>query len=136
MKFVVDANILFAALIKNSHTRHLLLHPDLELYTPEYVFDEIRKHIRTLTAKTGLSKAELNELLDDLLTISQIQSVAFKDFQKHVPIAKSISPDLSDVPYFALCLHLGCPLWSNDMKLKEQTKVAIYTTEELTAFMQ
>lgn len=135
MKVVVDANILFAALIKNNHTRHLLLHPGLELYVPEYLFDEIKKHIGTLTSKTGLSGSEVSELLDNLLSIGQIQTLAFEDFQKLLPKAESISPDLADAPYLALCLLLRCPLWSNDARLKEQELVKVITTAELSKLL-
>ncbi len=135
MKLVVDANILFAALIKDNHTRHLLLRPDLELYIPEYLFDEFKKHIITLTSKTGLTEPELDELLDSLLTVDQIHIVAFEDFEKLLPKAESTSPDLADAPYLALCLHLHCLLWSNDARLKEQKLVKVITTPELTKLL-
>jgi predicted nucleic acid-binding protein len=45
--------------------------------------------------------------------------------------AKAISPDVKDIPYFALALKLNCALWSNDKKLKDQDKVKIYSTEEI-----
>jgi len=35
MRLVVDANILVAALLKDSTTRELLLEEDLELFAPE-----------------------------------------------------------------------------------------------------
>ena len=46
-------------------------------------------------------------------------------------IAKRISPDLDDAPYFALALKQKCALWSNDKKLQEQSAVKVYTTEEI-----
>jgi predicted nucleic acid-binding protein len=37
MDLVVDANILFAALIKDSITSELMLHEDMHLYAPEFL---------------------------------------------------------------------------------------------------
>ena len=42
-----------------------------------------------------------------------------------------ISPDADDTAYIALALHLNCPIWSNDKKLKKQDKVKVITTKEL-----
>ena len=45
MKLVVDANILFSFFKKESFTRKFILsHPELELFTSEYVFEELEKY--------------------------------------------------------------------------------------------
>ncbi|GAI90273.1 unnamed protein product, partial [marine sediment metagenome] len=42
MKLVVDANILFSFFKKASFTRRFILsHPEIELFTPLYVFEEL-----------------------------------------------------------------------------------------------
>ena len=43
MRLVVDANIIFSSLIKDSITRKIILLEDLKLYAPEYVFIELEK---------------------------------------------------------------------------------------------
>ena len=40
MKFIVDANILFAALIKEGKTAELLLNPSFTLYAPDFLCQE------------------------------------------------------------------------------------------------
>ena len=43
MKFVIDTNILFSAIIRKSITRKVILSDVFELYVPEYLFEEINK---------------------------------------------------------------------------------------------
>lgn len=131
MILVVDANILFAALIKSGTTRHLLLISDYQLFVPEFSIQEFRKHLPELQKKTNLSEEKLNEILDELIEISDIKIVAFEEFKNKKDSAEKISPDINDTAYFALALHLNCSIWSNDKALKKQSKVKIITTKEL-----
>lgn len=132
MELVVDANILFAALIKNGHTRHLILTSGWTFYVPEFLLGEMRHHLDVLMEKTGLSKEELENLLDEFMTTANIKPVPFNDFKDYFDKAEGASPDPDDVHYFALALKLCCALWSNDKILKEQRSVRVYTTEELS----
>lgn len=135
MKLVVDANILFSFFKKASSTRRFILsHPEIELFTPVYVFDELEEHKRDVKFKAKidegifeLSKKELSEYV----TILPLEE--FKDFWA---AAKQISPDLDNVEYLAVALSLGCAIWSNDRDLKEkQSRVVVVTTEELTRLL-
>ena len=40
MRLVVDANIIFAALIKESTTAEILLHENIKFIAPEFLFKE------------------------------------------------------------------------------------------------
>ncbi len=131
MLLVVDANILFSALIKARGTRSILLFSDNAFFIPEYSFLEFKKHLPTLHKKTGLPEKEIIKLLERLLEISETTIVPFEEFKYQKEQAKSISPDPDDAAYFALSLHLNCALWSNDKELKKQDKVKIVTTKEL-----
>lgn len=44
MDLVVDANIVFAALIKESRTHELIFDEKLHLFTTEFFFTEFNKH--------------------------------------------------------------------------------------------
>ena len=44
MKLVVDANVLFAALIKKSSTAELLISDKLQFFAPEFLFAEFSKY--------------------------------------------------------------------------------------------
>jgi len=52
LKLVVDANILFAALIKESFTAELLLSDKLNFFAPEFLFDEFGKYENYILEKT------------------------------------------------------------------------------------
>jgi len=41
---VIDANVLFAALIKDSFSYNILFCGKFHLFTPEYIFEELEKH--------------------------------------------------------------------------------------------
>jgi len=135
MKLVVDANILFSFFKKDSFTRRFILsHPEIELFTPMYVFDELEEHKDEVKfkAKIGdiifeLSKKELLEY---------VTIVPLEEFKKFWEEAKQTSPDPDDVPYLAVALSLGCAIWSNDKDLKEgQSRVVVVTTEDLTKLL-
>ena len=129
MLLVVDANALFAAAIKGGPTSELFFSDNLELVTPEFILEEFEKHKPELIEKSGCSKDEF-EIFTAIL-LGCIKSVPLEDIKEFRNKAGSVSPDPKDVPYFALALKLGCPIWSNDKKLKEQSEVVIFSTEEL-----
>jgi len=62
MKFVIDTNILFSAMIKKSITRKVILSDVFVLYVPEYLFVEINKHKQQTLVEVYTTK-EVLELL-------------------------------------------------------------------------
>lgn len=52
-------------------------------------------------------------------------------YKDKLPEAMNLAFDKDDIDYFALALKLGCCIWSNDKKMKEQDKVIVYSTKEL-----
>ena len=56
MELVVDANILVSGLIKDGITRELMLSNDLDLYTSDFIFIELFKHIKEIAQKAGITK--------------------------------------------------------------------------------
>ena len=129
MNLIVDANVLFAALLKEGKTIEILLNPFFNFYSPEFIFEECEKYKEELLAKTHRTQEEFSELLEDLEEIINI--IPREDYRDKFDLGKEISPDENDFYYFALALKLNCAIWSNDKKLKEQTKVKVYLTEEL-----
>lgn len=110
MELIIDANILFSALIKDSHTRNFLLLSEHTFYTSEFVFDEVKKHINVISEKTLLSNDEIKFLLDDIITLANIKIIPANDYESYIEKAKQICPDINDVQYFALALKLKCPI--------------------------
>ncbi len=130
MRIVVDANILFSFFKRDSFTRGFVFtHPEIELFVPEHLFEEIDEHKNEV-----IEKAKVNGSVFDL-TINELRSlcnvVPIEDYQLKMVKARGLSPDPDDVDYFALALHLGCGIWSNDSSIRKQTEVLILRTEDV-----
>ncbi|MBI4214872.1 hypothetical protein HY546_02665 [archaeon] len=130
MDLIVDANVLFAALIKKGITQELLLRNDFHLYAPEFVLEEFYKYYDLVVAKTEMTRAEFYGVIGVFLrNVALIPASELKPFLRKATL---VSPDVKDVPYVALALKLGAPIWSNDRALKQgQKEVKVYNTSEL-----
>jgi len=129
MNIIIDANILFATLIKNGKTADILVNPFLVLNAPEIIFEEFSKYHEEIINKSHRNKEDFFSTLSyikELITI-----IPNSPFYEFIDQAKEVSPDSDDIMYFALALKLNCPIWSNDKKLKEQDRVKVYSTEDL-----
>src|SRR3989344_1583056 len=131
MELVLDANILFSALIRDSHTRHFLLFSGHSFYTPEFVFEEINDHMDEIKEKTMVSEPEIKEILGNIIAFGGIKIIPLDELKSHRDEAKRISPDPKDGHYIALPLKRKCAIWSNDRELKlKQDSVKVYASEE------
>lgn len=130
MDLIIDANIVFAALIKEGLTAELILEPEIHLFAPEFLFEEIDKHKEEILKKTSRSKGEVEELIEFLKL--KIEIVPKEDFEMCITEAEGICPDPNDYMYFALALKLRIPIWTNERDLKEkQNIVKVYSTKDL-----
>lgn len=132
MRFVLDTNILIAALVRKSTTRKLLLLPMFEFYIPEYALDEVKKHIPLIVKKSGLSNHELQVLLN--LLVENITIVPAENIKPYLNKAMEIIGhiDENDVPFVALALSLPNEgIWTNDTHFNQQKFIKIWTTEAL-----
>lgn len=129
MDLAVDANVLFAALIKDSITHTLLLSDKLHLFAPDFVFTEFEKHKEEILEKTERTDEEFFHLLEILKR--KLVLVPLQTLVPYIEEAERLTPDPDDMAYFALALHLHCAIWSNDKRLKEQHQIPIYHTHEL-----
>ena len=129
MILIIDANVLFSALIKDSFTAKLIFHDDILLSTPEFIITEFVKYEDLLLKKMHRTREEyvqIMHMLKDIITV-----VPMEEYSEYIEEAEKISPDPKDTLYLALALKLKCAVWSNDKKLKNQDKVKIYSTEDL-----
>ena len=133
MDLVIDANILFSALIKDSTTADLLFEKSLRLFSPEFIVDEFLKYEGLLLNKTSREKQSFIQILHILQDVVIV--IPKEEYSKFIKEAEEISPDEKDILYFALALKLRCGIWSNDKKLKEQNKIKVYSTGELRRFV-
>ena len=133
MELVIDANILFSALIKDSITAEMLFKEDLKLYAPKFIIEEFSKYEDLILNKTKRTKEgfiQIMHILNEIITL-----IPQEEYAQYMKEAKTISPDEKDTFYFALASKLKCGIWSNDKKLKEQDKVKVYATKEILAIL-
>ncbi|TLZ74668.1 MAG: PIN domain-containing protein [Methanobacteriota archaeon] len=132
MKLVVDANILIAALLRDSTTRRLLVAGGHDLHAPEYLFDEIETHRDELSKRSGQTTEALEEARSILRAhvTEHEESVYGNELEK----ANSLlaGRDAKDVPYVALALALTADgIWSEDRGLVSLGGLAVYRTSDL-----
>jgi putative PIN family toxin of toxin-antitoxin system len=133
MILVVDANILFSALIKDSSTAKLLFEESLNLCTSEFIIQEFFKYEDMILKKTHRTKEQfiqIMHMLKDIITV--VPKEEYSDFMSE---AESISPDEKDTLYFALALKFRCGIWSNDKRLRTQDKIKVYSTNDVMKFI-
>jgi predicted nucleic acid-binding protein len=127
MELIIDANILFSVLIKKGKTEELILNQDLELYAPEYLFEEFLKYKDLILAKTYRNERDFNEIITILM--KKITTIPVE--KTYLLKAKHIIMDINDIEYVALALQRKCAVWSNDKALARQDVVKVYSTTEL-----
>ncbi len=139
MKLVVDANIVFSALLSARSEASKLIAatwPPLELHAPEALKVEIALHREKLMRLSKLSKADLAIVEDrvfDRITIIPYESIEAHHWERAFDLVKGIDERYDQ--YIALALHLGHPLWTGDKKLinglRRKSFKLLITSEEL-----
>ncbi|MAF99458.1 MAG: hypothetical protein CMH61_02495 [Nanoarchaeota archaeon] len=132
MNIVIDSNVLFSALIKDSLTRKIILEYDGQFLFPSFIFEEMEKHKAELFRKSGLSQEEFDQLLIFILkkTIIVPTEILYPYRKRALEIIGHIDKD--DVLFFACALaYLNSFIWSDDKKLKEQSIIRILNTSEM-----
>lgn len=136
-KIIIDSNVLFSALIKNSLTRKIILEYERFFLFPSYIFKEMEKYIKDLFRKSKMKKKDFDLLLNLILyKVNIVENEVLDKYRKDAyEIVKCIDPD--DVIFIACELaHQNSILWSYDKKLKKQTKVRVLNTSELYSFLK
>ena len=135
LKLVVDANILFCGLIGKGITKILLFSDKLKLFTPEFLFEELKEHTYRIELLSSLPLNDIKVLISKLENC--IESVERQKFEKFLIKANSLVSDPDDTEYLALSLSMNeCPIWSNDPHFKQQSLVRVFTTSELVKFLK
>lgn len=124
VKLIIDANILFAALIKESTTADLLCRKNMQFYTPQFIYEEFMLHKEEILQKTH--RENVFFFLADMEKILHMANPDRKSFEQ----AQKIATDPKDTAYIALSIQLNHPIWSNDKRLKN-CGVEVITTREL-----
>jgi len=127
MRLVIDANILFAALIKDGKTAELLFHKQFDLHAPAHLRDELNKNLVEIHEKSKRQDVETaNAHALERITIHDLM-----ELRDTWNLATDITPDPKDVAYFALALALDCPFWTAERGLERQDTVRVVRTADL-----
>lgn len=121
MKIIVDANIVFSALLNtNGKIGDLLLNSSkqFKFIAPEFLRLEIKRHHKKLSKISGLSIDNIEEIeyhiYNSIIFISETQ-IALKHWETAYSLTENIDP--KDTPYIAFAKHFRCKLWSGDKEL-------------------
>ena len=137
MKLVVNTNILFSFFRENP-VRELIVNSDLfglELFVPKYAFSELRNNKPDLAKYSGINKdKELEFAISTLELFVEVKPSEF--FEEFKAESVQISPHAKDAPFFALALKLDSAIWSNEPRLKRQSRVKVYNTGELRKLLE
>lgn len=139
MKIIVDANIVFSAILNtNSKIADLLLNSKgiFDFIAPDYLLMETKKYHRKIST---ISKMTINDVIrvENKVTkpITFLSGI-------HIPESKWIKAeqmvidiDPKDTPYIAFSMFFKCKIWSGDKILRNglisKGFTNIITTEEL-----
>ncbi|MBI5225856.1 hypothetical protein HY994_01285 [Candidatus Micrarchaeota archaeon] len=129
MKLTVDANVLFAALIRNGLSRRLIFHPGLDLDTPYFFLEELKKYREELVSKSRMSEVEFLQTFHSVLCqVEPIDSAVIKPYMR---AASTLIEDSKDWPYLACALFSGSDLLTQDPGFRSQARVKVHSVEEL-----
>ncbi len=129
MEITIDANIIFACLIKDSDTRKLFFSPEVELYAPTFMLVELKKYFPVIKKKSGLNDHDFSDLVTRILV--QIDIINDAELKPFIPAASSLINDKKDWLYLACALYKNTSIWSNDKEFKNQNRIKILTTLEM-----
>lgn len=138
MKIAIDSNVLFTFFWKESVFSAIAYKKGLELISPEYALEEIKKYEEEIQTKAKLSKSEFEkrktELLmnADFIKLQEYQE-SFKDVKQIIQTLPKEEQEefLSYIDFLSLAFKNNCPLWTNDKLLKNQKQIPILSTKEI-----
>lgn len=121
MTVIVDTNILFSSLrSKYSKYRKILLSPDYNFYSPNFLIVEIFKHKEKILEKANSPEDEVYEFLNNVLKRIQFvneEIITKESAKKGYELCKDI--DEKDTPFVALTIELNGKLWTDDKELRK-----------------
>lgn len=144
MKIIVDANIVFSAILNsNSKIADVLLNSNkqFEFIAPYFLRHEIKNHHPKLSKISGLSIAEIEEseyqIYRQISFISEEQ-IKRENWLKAYELTKDVDPN--DTPYIAYAKQFKCNIWSGDKALinglKERGFKKFINTNEIYTMKQ
>lgn len=122
-KLVIDTNKLISALISphgRTAEKIVELSKEFQLCCCHFLYVEIFSHKEKILKASKLEEAEFLELMLGLLNkLRFISGMHIEESNWKLASDFCIEKDPKDIPHIALALHLDCPIWSGDEKLKK-----------------
>lgn len=121
MKLIIDANIVFSAILNSkSKIANILINSKnkYQFIAPEFLRHEIKSHYSKISKITGFSISEIYELEYQIyrqITFISEEQLNSKIWQYAYEIGKQI--DEKDVVYIAFAKYFKCKIWTGDKKL-------------------
>ena len=132
MKIIIDSNVLFSAMIKDSLTRRIILEYEGHFLFPSYIFEEFEKYKVEILRKSGMNIIEFNKLLSIIL-----RKVLIVPTETLIPYREEALEiigeiDVKDVIFIACALaYPNSVLWTDDKRLKKQDNIKVLNTSEI-----
>lgn len=132
MIIVVDVNVLFAALMRDSTTREIMVKSGQDFCFPELSIHKIRKYKELILEKSGLSELEFLVIFNTLLRF--IRVIPTEEIRQCWEEAKGIMEhiDPEDVTIVAAAISQEQALiWSDDKHFDRQDKILTLKTRDI-----
>jgi predicted nucleic acid-binding protein len=131
MKFVIDTNIVFSAILNSEGKNGSLImtsHEIFEFYACEKLRDELTKHHDKLLELSKLSEDQLNQsiyqITNSIIFIEE-SIIPFEIWLKAANLVRDT--DMNDIAFVALSEFLGIKLWTGDRLLMKGLAKKGYT---------
>ena len=136
MKLIIDTNIFIAALIKDSVTRKVINHQEMEFFVSEFIFEEIEKYYSEIQEKSKLSQEEFGLLFETLK--QKLILVSDEEIQHKEEAQKIMSPiDVKDSIFIAIALSTHNEgIWSEDRHFEQQNRVKVWKTKDILKYLE
>lgn len=129
MIIVLDNNCLFSILKPYTLSSYLFASVKARFIAPEFIKKELNEHKKEYLNKSNLSEQEFEFRQKEIE--EYIEFFDEESYDKYLDIAMKNLKDPKDSPYLALALLTNSIIWSNDLHLKEQSLIPVFTTAEL-----
>ena len=132
MKLIVDSNVFFAALLKDSVVRNVLVFSNHQFFILSYVLQEFKEHEDEILRKTTYSREELALVASSILQrLSFIDDALIqREMSRAEVIMDSIDPD--DAPIIAAALAIQAEgIVTFDPHFRQQNTIKIFDINEL-----
>ena len=113
----------------NSIASYLFSLLKTEFLAPEFIKSEFNEHEMECLFKSKLSEHEFRIRQKEVE--ESIEFVKVSEYEKFIEKAVTLLSDRDDVDFLAVALSKNAAIWSNDLHLKKQSLVEVYTTNEL-----